>query len=427
MVAAMSLDIEILVTEPQARFLALDCKYAAFVGGFGSGKSETMINRAILDAATSPHALIALYAPTYDLIKLITMPRLEAKLTKLGIKYTVNKTWNTIETEGNLIGNFILRSLDSPERIVGYESYRAHIDEIDVLKKDQANMAWNKIIARNRQRLPNVENQQNRVCAYSTPEGFNFLYDRWVKNKKPGYELVQAASESNPYLPPDYIQSLRDSYPGALIDAYLNGQFVNLTSGTIYSEFDRVKNNSDEHILKDDQLFIGMDFNVGKMAATVFVKRKVGKQVQWHIVDEIYDLLDTPTMIDELRKRYGNKEITIYPDASGTSRKPNDASVSDISLLEKAGFKIKAHKKNPYVKDRITAVNNAFNKQIVFVNVKRCVRTTECLEQQVYGKDGLPEKGTGKDHQNDATGYPIAYEFPIRRPVAHVAVSFYKN
>ena len=38
------------------------------------------------------------------------------------------------------------------------------------------------------------------------------------------------------------------------------------------------------------------------------------------------------------------------------------------------------------------------------------------LEQQVYDKNGEPCKKSNKDHQNDATGYPIAYEFPINKP-----------
>jgi len=42
-----------------------------------------------------------------------------------------------------------------------------------------------------------------------------------------------------------------------------------------------------------------------------------------------------------------------------------------------------------------------------------------CLEQQAY-KDGEPDKKAGFDHQNDATGYPIAYEFPILRPMTQI-------
>ena len=63
--------LNITATEPQTAFLNLTCKYPLFVGGYGSGKTETMLNRAIMDASKHPKAMIALYAPTYDLVKLI--------------------------------------------------------------------------------------------------------------------------------------------------------------------------------------------------------------------------------------------------------------------------------------------------------------------------------------------------------------------
>jgi hypothetical protein len=48
----------------------------------------------------------------------------------------------------------------------------------------------------------------------------------------------------------------------------------------------------------------------------------------------------------------------------------------------------------------------------------------DCLEQQAYDKNGEPDKKSGKDHQNDATGYPIAYEFPVHKPVSEIGIRF---
>ena len=60
-------------------------KHPAFVAGFGAGKSEVMACSALGDAAHSATALIGLYAPTYDLVRLITAPRICAKLEEQGI------------------------------------------------------------------------------------------------------------------------------------------------------------------------------------------------------------------------------------------------------------------------------------------------------------------------------------------------------
>ena len=406
--------LNIKATKPQADFLTMPHKYRLFCAGYGAGKSEAMANAAIMDACQSSDALIACYAPTYDLVRLITAARLESKLIDHGVRYKYNKAENVIYTASPNWGDIILRTMDNPERIVGYESYRSHADEIDTLKFDHAKEVWNKILGRNRQRPKGVINPFNQVSAYTTPEGFRFAYWRWVLEKNPEYGMIQAPSYSNPFLPADYIDSLRSTYPAELAQAYIEGRFVNLTSGSVYNSYDRESHRSHEVIKPQEPLFIGQDFNVANMASTVYVKRPNG----WHAVDELTGVYDTPALIDVLRQRYDGHHITIYPDASGASRKTVNASTSDINMLSMAGFRIKAPTKNPMVKDRIMSVNNAFSTGKLWVNDRACPNVANCLEQQAYDKNGEPDKSSGNDHQNDATGYPIAFEMPIRRPAS---------
>ena len=417
--------IKITLTEPQAKFFSLTCKYPAFVGGFGTGKTETLAVCAFRDARTSSDALIALYEPTYDLIRLILAPRMEDKLSEYGIRYKYNKSENIIYTSSGGIGDFVLRTLDNPARIVGYESYRAHIDEIDTLKKAKAQEAWLKIIARNRQKPKNVKNPFNKVSAYTTPEGFNFVYEKWFKNPKAGYEMVQASTLSNPFLPDDYVDSLKSSYSSQLIDAYIEGKFVNLKAGTIYHPFNRKLNHSDEVLTERDTLYIGMDFNVGKMAAIVHIKRN-GLPIA---VDELINIYDTPAMIEAIKERYlkysngtyiKTREIYIYPDASGDSRKTVKASKTDIAQLREAGFTVIVDHANPPVKDRINSMNamflNSDGQRRYLVNTDKCKRYTECLEEQAWTDNGEPDKSSDNDHPNDAAGYFIVKEFPIVKP-----------
>ena len=316
------------------------------------------------------------------------------------------------------VGDFVLRTLDNPTRIVGYESFRAKIDELDTLKTEHAREAFNKIIARNRQ-IPATYNRQsdkpmNTVSVFTTPEGFKFVYDKWAKNRAPGYEIVQAATTSNPFLPEDYVQALRDSYPPQLIEAYIKGEFVNLTSGTVYTCYDRKLNNTDRKINSGDHLHIGMDFNVGKMSAIVHVKDENTTSA----VGELMGLLDTPAMIDAIQARYPDHRVTIYPDASGQNRKSANASETDISQL-KAAFKVKNRSKNPFVKDRIASVQamfcNANGLRRYFINETECPETCDSLEQQVYNPDGTPNKSMDNDHPNDALGYYIHNTYPIIR------------
>lgn len=408
--------LQIQATKPQAEFLTLKAKYRLFCAGLGSGKSETMASAALIDASQSASVLVGLYAPTFDLVRLITAPRIQLKLAEHGIAHRYNKNDNAIYTSSAGFGDFIMRTLDNPERIVGYETYTAHADELDTLRTEHARKAWNQIIARNRQRPSGMAELFNQASAYTTPEGFKFCHDRWVANRTESYAMVQAATYSNPYLPEDYISSLRESYPTELIDAYIEGRFVNLTTGTVYSAYDRERCRSTETVRPQEPLFIGQDFNVGAMASTVYVRRPNG----WHAVEQLTGIYDTPALIKTIDSRFGGHQITIYPDASGASRKTVNASTSDIALLSQAGYRVKAPNKNPAVKDRIMSVNGGFERGELWVNDRACPDVTACLEQQAYDKNGEPDKQSGFDHQNDATGYMPAFEMPIRKPVADI-------
>lgn len=406
------------LTQEQLDFTLLECKYPAFVGGFGSGKTEALAVNAILDAQQGgSDSLIALYEPTYDLVRLILAPRIESKLIEGGCRYQYNKAENIIYTSNSGFGDFVLRTLDNPERIIGYEAYRSHIDEIDTLKLDKAKNAWQKVIARNRQAPKTAKSNFNRVSVYTTPEGFNFVYQYWVKNKRDGYEMVKAKTTSNPFLPDDYVDSLRDTYPENLITAYIDGDFVNLVSGTVYASFNRAKHNCKTEWNGTETLHVGMDFNVCNMSASIGVIR----EGELHIVDEVVGGHDTPSMIETLESRFEGAQFSIYPDASGKNRNPMGASESSLKLLRSAGMRVHAKSKNPFVKDRVMAVNKAFEDGRVKVNVIRCPRITENLEQQVYNTAGEPDKTQNQDHTNDATGYMVFWKYPVvsRRAFAY--------
>jgi phage terminase large subunit len=273
------------------------------VGGFGSGKSEALFKRTIIQKLKYKKLNQGYFAPTHDLVKLIAFPRISNLLTELGLKFDLNKS-DKIFTIKNY-GQIICRSMDNPDSIVGFEIADAVVDELDTLKKEHAENAWNKIIARCRQ--PKNDGLPNTAAVGTTPEGFRFCYDRWVKNGGGDYQLVKAPTMSNPYIPQSYIDSLRATYNPKLLSAYLDGEFVNLTSGAVYPDFDRQLNASFESVQDGDVLHVGMDFNVLKMAAVVYVIRDNLP----HAVDELVGVRDTPTMAVLLKERYPNHKICI--------------------------------------------------------------------------------------------------------------------
>lgn len=345
--------------------------------------------------------------PTHDMLRNIFIPEMIIALEEWGIKYKLNKAISTfflyidgIETK------IICMSMENYERLVGINASWAVMDEVDTSKSDIAEKAYNKILGRIR--TGNVR----QLCIFSTPEGFSFCWKCFVKDINKGSKrLIKARTFDNKYLPQDFIDTLRQQYPANLLEAYLNGEFVNLSSANVYSYFNRETHHSNVEATENETLFIGQDFNYNSCVSIIFVKR----DNKYIAVDEIISK-DTKSVVDNLKYQYPNNYKIIYPDASGKNNKTS-AAETDIAILRNAGFTVYVNNSNPYVKDRVNITNNCFDKMKVLVNTNRCKRLTESLEQQAYDtRTGEPEKSNdhpSKDDFNDSFSYLLAYEFPI--------------
>ena len=328
-----------------------------------------------------------------------------------------NKRVHLRDSKGRCLSTIVCKSMEHPGRIVGFNIAHALVDEIDCMPIKKADSAWKKIIARMSTVWPT--RGENTIDVTTTPEGFNWVYRKFVKelaanpSQRPLYGIVHASTRQNAKnLPKDYIPSLRESYPANLVDAYIDGLFVNLVSGSVYPNFCRRLNHTDETIRPGEELHVGMDFNINRMAATVFVMRE-GEPRQ---LDELTSLFDTPAMIEALLERFPGHKITVYPDASGKNRKSVNGSESDHSLLKQAGFTVRVNPANPMVRDRVLAVNamllNGEGARRLKINTDKCPVTTQVLEQQAYNEQGEPNKD-GTEDPADAFGYFVVHRFPI--------------
>lgn len=412
---------------PQAQFLQLPHKYRAFVAGYGSGK--TWVGGAALckHAWEFPSVPTGYFAPTYPHIRDIFFPTIEEVAADWGLTCDIKEANKEVHLYNGRTyrGTIICRSMERPGDIVGFKIGRALVDEADVMRANKAAQAWRKIIARLRHTAPGLK---NGVDLTTTPEGFGFAYDRFVRQvaARPEvrdlYGMVQASTYDNAAnLPEDYISSLRASYPANLIEAYINGQFVNLASGSVYPDFCRGANHSPESIKPAETLHVGMDFNVLNMTAIVSVIRD-----GWPLtLAEHCGVRDTPTMARKLRDTYPEHAITVYPDASGGNTSSKNASESDLTILREAGFSIRVDGANPRVRDRVNAVcamiHNSEGARRWKLNTDACPKLTEALEQQAYDASGEPDKAGGLDHAPDALGYFIANRYPVAKRVALVS------
>ena len=384
-------------------------KFRAYVSGYRGGKTWVGSVARVDHFLRNPGVNQGYFAPTYPQIRDIFYPTIQKVCHAMGVTCEIREANKEVHfyNGGTYIGTIICRSMEKPSTIIGFEIGDALVDEIDTMPINKATEAWGRIIAR----MSYVgDGIRNGVDVTTTPEGFKFVYNKFKHAPTDSYGLVQASTYDNEKnIPDDYIPSLLETYPSELIEAYLNGQFVNLTSGSVYYAFDREQCNTHYLQRPRETLHIGMDFNVMNMSAVVHILRDGCLSA----VDEVVGLRDTPDMVLELKQRYPGHSIIIYPDASGKARSSKGSSLSDHSILKDAGFRVRAKNANPLVRDRVLSLNIGLEKGTYKVNIEKCPILAECLEQQAYDKNGAPDKTSGFDHLNDAAGYARYYLMPV--------------
>lgn len=409
------MNIDIALTAPQKEFAMHESNYPALVGGLGSGKTEAGIARMVLLMLENYSKLgkpcnTLMTQPTYDLLKLRSIPGTEDFLDRIGISYKTNKSDYHIDMPP--FGRILFRSYDRPERIVSFECAHSLTDELDTLPMSKAEFVWRKISERTREKAY----RQNSIACVTTPDqGYNgFVYQKWVKKKQAGYTLIKAPTRTNPFLPDGYIEQILANYDPLLASCYLNGDFVTLSDKKVYHFFDRTKHNTDRTIQPSDHLHITIDFNIGGCCSNVYVlDGNVPKAIGEFVSHDTYDF------VNNLNK-YKDHKIIVYPDASGSANKTN-ATATDIDIIKGGGYMVDVPKSNPFVRDRVNCMNAKISKDELLVNTLLCPELTTALEQQGYNDKGEPEKF--KEHPAiddwvDATGYFIHRKFPIHKPVA---------
>jgi PBSX family phage terminase large subunit len=377
--------------------------------GYGAGKTRALAAKAVTLAAANQGFIGCVMEPTGPLIRDIWQNDFEDFLEHYEIPYTFRAS-PLPEYMLHLPGGdtkILCRSFENWSRIIGLNLAWVLADEIDTVTPAIANKAFPKILGR--LRSGNVR----QFGAASTPEGFRWMWTTFGSEDaqtRQDRKLIKMRSVDNPHLPSDFIERLEANYDPTLLKAYLDGEFVNLTTGTVYDRFDRTKHvisklpNTDREPLR-----IGVDFNVGNMSAVIGVKLNNTLLV----IDEVSGAHDTDSLAQQIKARYPNRQIYVYPDASGGNRSTN-ASQTDIQILESYGMANQSPRANPPVRDRVSAVQALLENgkgQVRLQISATCKRMIECLELQCYTEKGDPDKDSGHDHMNDALGYLIWREF----------------
>ena len=380
--------------------------------GYGAGKTRALCAKTLTLAIANQGFVGCVMEPTGPLIRDIWQNDFEAFLEQYEIPYSFRAS-PLAEYVLHLPGGdtkILCRSFENWSRIIGLNLAWVLADEIDTVTPAIAEKAFPKILGR--LRSGNVR----QFGAASTPEGFRWMWNTFgteEAQQRPDRKLIRMRSVDNPHLPQDFIERLQANYDPSLLQAYLEGQFCNLTTGQVYDRFDRQKHVSplSEQQYRNEPLRVGVDFNIGNMSAVIGVR--LGSNL--HLIDEISGAHDTDALAQEIQTRAAGRQVYIYPDASGSARSTN-SSRTDIAILESYGFSNQSPKANPPVRDRVASVQALLENgkgEIRMQVSPNCKRLIECLELQSYDEKGAPDKEAGYDHMNDALGYLIYRDFSM--------------
>ena len=377
--------------------------------GYGAGKTRSLCAMALKLAAQNIGYIGAILEPTGPLIRDIWQTDFDQFLEHYEIPYSFRASplpeYVIHLKEGDC--KLLCRSFENWSRIIGLNLAFCLADEIDVVSPSICEKAFPKILGR--LRAGNVR----QFCAASTPEGFRWLYQTFGTDEakeRTDRQLIKMRTQDNPHLPEDFIERMQANYDPSMLQAYLNGEFINLTTGQVYDRFTREKNIT--NVMPEiglEPLRIGLDFNIGNMNAVIGIIQ----DQKLLIFDEISGVHDTDALAQTIKSRYPMNKIYIYPDASGGNRSTN-SSQTDIAILQSYGFSNQSPRSNPPIRDRVSSVQallcNGKGETRLHIHAS-CRKLIESMELQSYNDKGEPDKESGYDHMADALGYLIWREF----------------
>lgn len=384
------------------------------VGGFGSGKTHLLCKRAIANALQNAPCPVAMVSPTYSMARETTVltanELIAGKKTIHGrkLKYKYNRSTNQllIRFRGR-DARIIFYSGEKPDRLRGPNLAAAYIDEPFIQDVD----VFHQMIARVRH--PDAVHRE--IGLSGTPEQLNWGYDLCVGESKDRHDVgyIRAATSQNLALDEEYVERMKGAFAGKAAAAYIQGEFVNITSGLVYYAFDPSVNVRDIPIPDGARLGVGMDFNVNPMSAAIFWR--LGQHI--HFFDEMeLPNADTEFLCCTLRDKYGDRLDEVYPDATGSARKTAaPGGRSDYWYIRNAGYTIHAPHVNPKRRDRFNAVNGKLkpmqgDSSLTFS--PKCKRLIKYLSLHSYE---LMNKQHAMSHLLDAMGYPVSHLFPVTR------------
>jgi len=381
---------------------AVENRFVVSCCGRRFGKTHVAL-RELARAASKPDQMVYYVAPSYRMAKTIVWDQLKSKLKELRWIDQSNEAELKLRLKNGSV--IYLKGADNPESLLGVGLNYAVLDEY----QDIDPKVWYQILR------PTLSDKQGKALFIGTPRGVgSFSHQMYtMAQDTEGWKAHTYTTLEGGNVPEEEIeQAKRDMDEKTFQQEYL--ATFNTYSGQVYYNFNR-DYTIQTHNAPVHEIHCGIDFNVDPMSVSIAVIE--GRNI--YFVDEIVMKgSNTDEVCDELKRRYPQSRIIMYPDPAGRQRKTSAGGRTDISILQNAGFTVKVRNSHTPIRDRVNSVNaklkNSNGEHSLFVDPK-CRQIITSLERMVY-KPGTSviEKDGELDHMADAVGYLVDFLFPLR-------------
>ena len=382
-------------------------RFRVVVAGRRFGKTHLAI-RELCYHARLPRQEVWYVAPTYRQAKMITWKKLRERIMDLRWAKKINESELTILLKNG--STIALKGADNYDSLRGVGLDFLVLDEFADIDPE----AFYETLR------PTLSDKMGGALFIGTPKGIgnwaHDLYQMPMENPE-AWSSYQYTTIDGGQVTEEEIESARRDLDERTFRQEFLATFETY-AGRIYYAFDRKSNVSDIKLEPRDLdvIYLGMDFNIDPMSAVIAVR----KGDDLHVIDEIRMFSsNTQEAVAEIKSRYPKSKVWVYPDPASRQRKTSAGGLTDLTILQNAGFIVKAPNSHTPVRDRINAVNSrlcdARGIKHLFVS-PQCKYTIEGLERHTYKEGSVqPDKDSGYDHMMDALGYMVDYLFPVKR------------
>lgn len=382
----------------------LSSKFLHLSSGFGGGKTHALIMKMFKLSVVNKDLPGGLICPSYTDFKKDVLPLWEeiCDENRINFKYHGQDHYFSLPWSK---GKIYVAS--GEKKLRGPNWAFAGINEVTLITHER----YKEVIGRVRLKKAKC----SQIASVGTPEGTgHWLYECFIENPMKNSNVVYGDTRDNQdNLDPFYIQSLMDSYDQIMLDAYLKGLWVNMSSNRFYYAYDPNKND-DKTIVenKDLPVHVSLDFNVSKMVATCW--HFDGKNLKAFDQVIIQDA-DTYKMCKALKARgYVPDRTIIYPDPAGNAR--NTRGLPDNSILRECGFEdIKVKRAAPRMRKRQLNMNALLDKGVIKLHPVKCKDLKKDFESVVQNPITLEKdkKDMERTHASDGADYMCDILFPF--------------